>query len=533
MGGIRFPWILQRYIFRELRNTLLLTAAALTGLLSLGGGVLNMVKLGEVTPDQFVRLMLLVIPVAVALTLPTAALFSAAATYGRLSADNEFVACRSSGINLHILLLPTIVLSLLAASVTFAFSNYAIPQMIHHLNDFIGADITSVVRQRLQHPRGITLAGKYRIFADHCVVDPENVDRITLRGVAFVEVDGEEWVRYGTAREIALGLDRKTRRVFGSMFGLSLFDRRAGRFLDFEEQPFHPTQLPSAMPMRIKFLTLGKLLHYLSHPGEWGPVSESMDRLRLAAGRRHVYEVLLEQWRRDRQFTVGDSNLRYTLRSSEAFRIPRQGGIELANVTIEEVRQARRRSFTADRATLELEGGDTLADAGIKIELRTDRGGGTGRSPRWSRDTLGPVAIPQSILASVSVPSNQQLLHPPSNGVSSGDPVAKERLEALDTWEETVRRIVATIHERAALSASALVLVFLGAALGIVFRGAHVLTAFGISFIPALVVILAIVTGRQMAHNAGTHGIGLLVMWSGILAVTALDAWIVVRVLRR
>ena len=111
--------------------------------------------------------------------------------------------------------------------------------------------------------------------------------------------------------------------------------------------------------------------------------------------------------------------------------------------------------------------------------------------------------------------------------------MAKERLEALDTWEETVRRIVATIHERAALSASALVLVFLGAALGIVFRGAHVLTAFGISFIPALVVILAIVTGRQMAHNAGTHGIGLLVMWSGILAVTALDAWIVVRVLRR
>ena len=97
-----YPWLLQRYLFRDLRNTFLLTSVALTGVLSLGGGVLNTVRLGDVTPAQFGHLMLLVVPVAAALTLPVAALFSAASTYGRHAADQEFVACRSAGINLHV-----------------------------------------------------------------------------------------------------------------------------------------------------------------------------------------------------------------------------------------------------------------------------------------------------------------------------------------------------------------------------------------------------------------------------------------------
>ena len=98
-----FPWTLQRYVLRELGKTFLLAAAALTGVLGLGGGVLNIIKLNEVSPGQFLRLMGLVLPLAAAMTLPIAALFSATSTYGRLSADNELVACRASGINLHIL----------------------------------------------------------------------------------------------------------------------------------------------------------------------------------------------------------------------------------------------------------------------------------------------------------------------------------------------------------------------------------------------------------------------------------------------
>jgi lipopolysaccharide export LptBFGC system permease protein LptF len=86
------PWILQRYVFREMGKTLLLAIVGLTVTFSLGGGLLNMIRLGEATPSQFTRLLALLIPLAAAMTLPVAALFAATAAYGRLSADNEFVA---------------------------------------------------------------------------------------------------------------------------------------------------------------------------------------------------------------------------------------------------------------------------------------------------------------------------------------------------------------------------------------------------------------------------------------------------------
>ncbi len=44
---------------------------------------------------------------------------------------------------------------------------------------------------------------------------------------------------------------------------------------------------------------------------------------------------------------------------------------------------------------------------------------------------------------------------------------------------------------------------------------------------------MTIVMGKQMANNAGTHGAGLLMIWSGILLVAVLDVWVLARVVRR
>jgi len=114
-----------------------------------------------------------------------------------------------------------------------------------------------------------------------------------------------------------------------------------------------------------------------------------------------------------------------------------------------------------------------------------------------------------------------------------GDPIAERQAAASTTLGNVARKIVATIHERLAFSISVLVLVVLGAGLGIIFRGAHILTAFGISFVPSILVIVSIVMGRQLAVNAGTHGTGLLVLWAGIALVALLDVWMLARALRR
>lgn len=529
------PWTLQKYIFREMGKTFLLTAAALTGVLSLGGGVLEMIELGEVTPAQLARLMGLVLPVAAALTLPIAALFSSAATYGRLSADNEFVACRSSGINLHVLFLPAVVLSLASALVTFAFINFLIPGMVRNLNEFVGADIGAFIQQRLNRPRGITLGGRYRIYADDTAVDLTQNDRVVLSRVAFVEVDGEEWIRYGTARQVNLWFERDEAklRASGSMSGLSFYDRRAGRFADVAEQSIQPNEIPTLLPPQIKFLTLGELLHFGSEPSRWHSVVEAFARLRTSVGKRLVYDELLADWKDDKQMALSDAGGRYSIRAVSAGRIPRDGGIELTDVSVEEERQGRRRAYTAKRATLDLSRGDTFEESALRIELFEVRMR-EGQAPAVERakETLEGMDLSPQWAQRVANLSDDELLRTEASG-EIGDTLSERRERARDVLGAVVRKIVATIHERTAYSLSVIGLVILGAALGIVLRGSHILAAFGISFIPSLIVIIAIVTGRQLACNATTHAVGLLLIWGGIVAVAALDWWALARVLRR
>lgn len=530
-----FPWTLQRYIFREMGKTFLLAAIALTGVLGLGGGVMEMIELGEVTPGQLVRLLGLVLPVAAALTLPIAALFSAAATYGRLSADNEFVACRSSGINLHILFLPSLALSLASAVVTFCFINFLIPGMVRSLNEFVSADLGALIQQRLNRPRGITLGGRYRIYADDSVIDRNEPDRVLLRGIAFVEVDGEEWVRYGTAKEFDARFERteSRTRVSAVLRGLSFYDRRQGRFVDLAEQVLPSNDLPHLVPQEIKFLNLSELLHYWRHPGTWREVQDAMERLRIGVAKAQAIDALLANRDQDGTITLADDNTHYTIRSKSALRIPRGGGIELTDVSITTTRGGRPITYKAERAVIDTTRGDTLRDCALRLQAYGVESRNDDAVVHQTKVSLTPVAMPASLIARVEGYSDEQLLAPQPEEQAEGDGTGGELADAREVRSSTVRKIIATVHERMAFSVSVLALVLLGAALGIVFRGSHTIVAFGVSFVPSLVVIVAIVMGKQMAQNESTHLVGLSVMWLGIAFVVALDFWTLTRVLRR
>ena len=125
---------LNRYIFREMAKSFLLTTIGLTAVLTTCGGLYNMTQLPNVGLVETLLLMLLVIPMCSSITLPIAALFSAAATYGRLAADNEFVAIRASGITSHRMLIPCVVISLVSGILTFAVFNLVIPRFFKELH---------------------------------------------------------------------------------------------------------------------------------------------------------------------------------------------------------------------------------------------------------------------------------------------------------------------------------------------------------------------------------------------------------------
>ncbi|MGE0482274.1 MAG: LptF/LptG family permease, partial [Phycisphaerae bacterium] len=121
---------LHAYILRELLKTFGLTILALTGVFTLGGGLYNVMRFEGVSSADLIRFLPILLPIAVTLTMPIAALFSVTMTYGRLAADHEFVACRAAGINVHRMFLAALLLGVFVGAFALLFGNYVIPSFM-------------------------------------------------------------------------------------------------------------------------------------------------------------------------------------------------------------------------------------------------------------------------------------------------------------------------------------------------------------------------------------------------------------------
>ncbi|UCG15272.1 MAG: LptF/LptG family permease [Phycisphaerales bacterium] len=544
-------WTLQWYIFREMGKAFLLTAVALTGLIGLGGGVMNMLEAEQVTADQLLRIMTMVLPVAGALTLPVAALFSATLTYGRLSADNEWVACRASGINIHHLFLPTLVFSVVSGLVTFFCVNFVIPGMIANLARLVKADAVRFVQHRLQSPERLPLGGnRYWIYADQSeavqgrtIGEVKTPDRLALSAVAFVEMAKGNWTRYGTAQRVDIRFDMAAPRpmVDGEMYGLSLYDRGNRQWTQPEYLALEPFPVPQSIPMKLKWRNLSELSRFRRHPTEIPDIKDPLNTVRSAIARAAYYDSIAEEWlgTDGRQLRLGNDRVAYEL-SSGNLRPDAEDGRPLFvdGVTVREVIDGEVRTLRSGRGTLEVRpvpdgaGGEVTLRLyeGVEIPDRKD----PGRSIKKQRVDLEPFPLPQAAIDLAESYSDRFLLAADAGReLHHGPRVRQLQAKLVEEFAGAQRKILALIHSRLAFSASVLVLVILGAALGILFRGAHVLVAFGISFVPSLFVIATVIMGRQLANNPGTTVVGILAMWGGIVLVGALDTVVLAKFVRR
>jgi lipopolysaccharide export LptBFGC system permease protein LptF len=95
-------------------------------------------------------------------------------------------------------------------------------------------------------------------------------------------------------------------------------------------------------------------------------------------------------------------------------------------------------------------------------------------------------------------------------------------------------KALAEMHGRYAMIVTCVLLVILGAALGLRFRYGHILTAFFISMGPALFAIFAILMGTKLVRGSPEHMHALTwIVWSGNIVVAGINAVFVGRMLRR
>jgi lipopolysaccharide export LptBFGC system permease protein LptF len=110
----------------------------------------------------------------------------------------------------------------------------------------------------------------------------------------------------------------------------------------------------------------------------------------------------------------------------------------------------------------------------------------------------------------------------PSDGLAGMQSRLERRIR------KTFVEIKAEIHSRLVFGIGCVPMILIGIGLGIIKKGGHLLSAFGASCVPAAVLIVCIMSGKQLTENLNAQTVsGIAVMWMGLgfLALVALGIY--------
>jgi lipopolysaccharide export system permease protein len=139
-------------IFWELVRVFLMSLGTLTGLFLVVGVVDQASRLG-LTVGQIVRIIPLLAPSLLPLTIPATTLFASCVVYGRLSHDNEVIALKAAGVHLFTIVKPAILLGVLTTATAAALYHTTIPVTQQRFYDEVLSDPEEVLYNMIRRDR--------------------------------------------------------------------------------------------------------------------------------------------------------------------------------------------------------------------------------------------------------------------------------------------------------------------------------------------------------------------------------------------
>jgi len=528
---------LHRYIFRELFRVFILAALALTAMLTLGS-ILRPVQEHGIGPQQVFHLMAYFLPVTLTFVLPMAALFAAALVYGRFACDNELDACRASGISLMTLVYPGLVLAIIVATANLILSFHVMPAFVKRAVKVTEADVKQIVFRNIQR-KGYYKSpdDKYVIYAD--IADPQ---KSVLAGVIVAEVKKNRIEKITAAREAKI-----------SFISHELFNKM--QITTFDTYQIGPTdqgwfsaerialskEFPPLLTDDIKFKKIDEMKRIRSEPLRFYPV---------AIRAREVYSLFLtELLVQDISAAIiktapefyrmnsGDKVIEFIAGSCQLIE-PRK--IELAgNIVLNEYDWRSKellRSLSCSRAWLHIEG-DHFAPT-VTFELynptwtRPDGSKGLAARP-FIRGLILPSTVTGKITSEnvLEAVSPQALASSLTNGPSAELAEMRNQLQAR--IDRTMVKINAEIQSRLVFGVGCIAMIMIGIALGIIKKDGHLLAAFAASCMPAAVLIVCIMMGKNIAKNpTSSADTGIMLMWAGLALLSLMAVAIYRRLLK-
>jgi len=525
---------LQRYIFREAFKVFVLAAVALTLIMSLCSIVRPVQEYG-VGPRQALHLICYFLPIGLTFVLPVAALFATALIYGRLASDNELDACRASGISLLTLIYPGLALAIMVAIANLILSFYVVPAFVRRAESALKADAKQILFRNIQRKGYYKLPPdeRYLIYADQADLQDD-----ALLGVVVTEVKSDEIKQITAAESARVNFNPHERfnEVRVTAHNTYQVGPEGEGGVLFEWGSF-TAEFGSMLGDSIKFNRIDEMKRIRADLTRFYPIA----KLARDIHAQFTTELLAQDIETK---MAADANDFYTLYSGERFVelratnvTPYEESVELSGkVVVVESDAASRQplcTLRCERAVLRIEG-DKLAPT-LTMDIYNARVEETGflRMRHIIRGLRRPQAVSEQFkTGNVLKDINPEVIS--SALKKSASPELRGLQNKLQRKiRETLARIRAEIHSRLVFGIGCVSMILIGIGLGIIKKGGHLLSAFGASCVPAAVLIVCIMMGKNITKNLGSQSIpGIALMWGGLVLLSLLAVVIYHRLLK-
>ena len=525
---------LHRYIFRELLRVFLLAAVALALILSLGS-ILQPIQEYGIGPRQVLHMMGYFLPITLTFVLPMAALFAGSLVYGRFAGDNEFDACRATGISVWTLVYPGLALAIIVATANLFLSFYVMPVFVHRAEESLKADAKQILFRNIQRRRYYELPPdrRYVIYADQA-----NLQNDMLSGVILMAMENNEITDITTAEAAKISFNPQdsfnevhitayntgqmgaegqggagslsVSKEFGSLLGDDIKFKKIDEMKRIKADPIRFYPIEKLARDSYAQLTIELLAQHIRN--RTGSTAKRSEMPSSAGGDvASFYELIGEP--NSVRFAAGQYNL-------QGDRVDLTGEIEVVEYHTEGKLPSR--NFTCAGASLHIEG-DPLAPT-LTMDLRSLQEQGSAELKM--RHVISGLTVPQAVEVKANKfrtergsPRVDELAWqlPELSGLEPSPKLQGLQNRLQRQMRKTSVEIKAEIHSRLVFGTGCVPMILIGIGLGIIKRGGHLLSAFGASCVPAAVLIVCIMSGKQITENltADTFS-GVAMMWTGL-----------------
>lgn len=544
------PWTLYRYLLRELIKLMALSVAVLVTMISFAAAIKPMSD-GLLGAGAMLKFVGFSAPTMLGFALPFAGAFASTLVFIRMAADNEILACSASGLSYAKILAPVAALGLVLTMGLFYLSNFVVPGFYRSAAETLENDMMSVMVTQLNQSRPFKELPGYVLYADSAIQLPAPprtgaTKYIRLEGVAVGELDELDRVRADSTAKTAnilLFQDDKGSRITMKLLEVMRFQPDVGELEYSKSLPYGPHPIPSLFSDDPKFLSWPQLRELDREPERFGDVREAKVELAREVAVAKLRISIREQLKAER----GALGVRLSRTRQDYHLISpsvRMVGGELIlrakegrPITIEYPADAPQRRVEAASGRIRIRPGKQGIQPKASIDLKdvrvyklpgselmTERLTDTLPSMFWPTDVIDPLIEdkPLDVLQAAAAPHL---------GKSGNVDNAQDGLNA--NLQKLGRKIVSQLHERAASAVTCLMLLVFGSVLAMHLKGQLPLVVFFWSFMLAIVSIIIIHTGQNLAATGkATVPVGLAVLWSGNIGM-AFAIFVVYRRLAR